>query len=157
MFEYTAVNEQTINPGEYAVFTATVGPSTSDLVQHFDGTSGFLLSGCENDGSEYCCPCQRTNSVFYTLIFGGNIAVASTGTAGEISVAFAIEGVTDPASTMQVTPAAVSEYFNVSRAKSIPIFRNCCQTVAIRNTSDQPITMQNASLILLPPGSLTIY
>lgn len=154
MFEYTAVAEQTINPGEYAVFTATVAPTNSDLVQHFDGTSGFLLNGNVNDGNYYCCPCMQSNTVFYTLIFGGNIALAPGATVEEISVAFAIEGVTDPSSIMLTTPAAVSEYQNVSRAKSVPIFRNCCQTVAIRNTSTQPITMQNASLILLPPGSL---
>lgn len=87
-------------------------------------------------------------------IMGNPQAVAPTGTAGEISVAYSIAGATDPGSVMQVTPAAVSEFWNVSCAKSVSIFRNCCQTVTITNTSDQPIVMQNANLILLPPGSL---
>jgi len=47
---------------------------------------------------------------------------------------------------MIVTPAAVEEYFNVSREMPVPIWCGCCQTVTITNTSDQAILMQNATL-----------
>ena len=152
MAEYSAIEAQTINPGGSAVFTATVALPESDYIQHYDGTSTFLLSGFDDYNAGCCCPCMRNTGVNYMAFFSANIAVASTGTAGEISVAYSIAGDTDPGSVMQVTPAAVSEFWNVSCAKSISIFRNCCQTVTITNTSDQPIVMQNANLILLPPG-----
>lgn len=152
MAEYSAIEAQTISPGGSAVFTVTVVPPESDYIQHNDGTSTFILSGFDDYNNYCCCPCMRSNSVNYMAFFSANIAVASTGTAGDISVAYSIAGATDPGSVMQATPAAVSEFWNVSCAKSVSIFRNCCQTVTIMNTSDQPIVMQNANLILLPPG-----
>jgi hypothetical protein len=47
---------------------------------------------------------------------------------------------------MTVTPAAVEEFFNVSRETGIPIWRGCCQTISVRNTSAIPILVQAANL-----------
>lgn len=69
-------------------------------------------------------------------------------TVGPISVAIAIDGTTVASSTMIVTPAAVEQYFNVSRATNVQIWNNCCETVSIRNTSAIPILVQNANLIV---------
>ena len=66
-------------------------------------------------------------------------------------VALAIDGTTLPASTMSVTPAAVNEFFNVSRAINASVFRGCCQTVTIRNISDQPILVEDANVIISRP------
>ena len=66
-------------------------------------------------------------------------------------MALEIDGSTVPASTMIVTPAAVEEYFNVSRAINVGVWRGCCETVGIRNTSDQPILVQNANIIIARP------
>lgn len=71
--------------------------------------------------------------------FGANIAIATGGTPGAISVAIAIDGSVIPASTMTVTPAAVGEFFNVSRAINADIWRGCCESVTVVNTSTQPI------------------
>ena len=149
MAEYSAVGVQEIAPGASAVFTVTVDPCLRGLVQHFDGTSGFLLSGNVGTNNYGCCCCQQNATSRYLVVFGANIAIAEGGTVGEISVAYAIDGIADPASIMRVTPAAAEEYQNVSRAKSVPIFRNCCQTVSIQNTSTQTILMQNATLRIL--------
>lgn len=43
--------------------------------------------------------------------------------------------------------AAVEEYFNVSRAVNAQIWAGCCETITIRNTSPQPILVQNANVI----------
>ena len=52
---------------------------------------------------------------------------------------------------MTVTPAAVEEFFNVSRAINAKIWRGCCETIAVRNVSDQPILVQNANIIITRP------
>lgn len=147
MAEYSAVAAQTIQPGGFAIFDATTVPCELGLVQHSDGSPLFSLSGLNTNNSGCCC--RRQRNAEYVLDFGGNIAIATGGTAGEISVAFYVGGVTDPASIMRVTPAAVEEYFNVSRSKTVPIFNNCCQSVAIQNTSDQAITLEAATLRIL--------
>ena len=150
MAEYTAIAVQTINPGESVIFTATTSPCRRGLVRHSDGTAGFLLSGWLPNNSS--CPCCNNNgSAEYLVDFGANIAIPTGGTVGEISVAIAIDGGTVPASTMIVTPAAVEEYFNIARNITVDIFNGCCQTVTVRNTSDQPILMQYANIRFTRP------
>lgn len=147
MAEYTAA-EQIINPGESVVFTATTSPCRRGFIRHSDGTGGFLLSGWVP--SNYC-PCANNGSAEYLVDFGANIAIPTGGTVGAISVAIALDGGTIPASTMIVTPAAVEQYFNIGRSISVDVFNNCCQTVTVRNTSDQPISMQNANIRFARP------
>lgn len=137
--EYTNASQQTINPGESVIFTESPVPCTRGLVRHRDGTGNFLLRGVTNG-----CPCVK--SANYLVDFGADIAIPTGGTVGEISVAIAIDGSTIPASTMTVTPAAVEEFFNVSKEITAQIWKGCCETVTIRNTSDQPIIMQNADV-----------
>lgn len=152
MAEYSAIAVQTVNPGESITFTETASPCRRGFVRHNDGTGNFLLSGWLPDNG---CPCCNYNSsAAYLVDFGCNIAIPTGGTIGEISVAFAVDGGTEAASIMRVTPAAVEEYFNVSRSKEVDIFSNCCQTVTIRNTSDQPILVENASLRITRPDLL---
>lgn len=148
MAEYTAIAVQTINPGESVVFTATTSPCLRGFVRHSDGTSGFLLSGWIPNSS---CPCNCNKQAEYLVDFGANIAVPTGGTAEAISVAIALDGGTVPASTMIVTPAAVEEYFNVGRNITVDIFNQCCQSITVRNTSSQPILMQNANIRFTRP------
>ncbi len=70
------------------------------------------------------CPCSRlyNDNATYLVDFGANIAIPTGGTVGAISIAYAVDGGTDQASTMIVTPAAVEEFFNVSRSKEVDIF-----------------------------------
>ena len=141
MAEYSANAVQTVNPGETIVFD-TVEACNRGFVRHRDGTGSFLLSGWT--------PCRKRNAQ-YLVDFGANIAVPTGGTVGAISVAITVDGATVPATQMIVTPAAVEEYFNVSRAINVDIWNGCCETVAIRNTSDQPILVQNANVIFSRP------
>ena len=154
MADYSAIAVQTVNPGESIVFTASPSPCRRGLIRHNDGSGNFLLSGGMVVNNY--CPCSRlyNDSAAYLVDFGANIAIPTGGTVGDISVAFAVDGGTDAASTMIVTPAAVEQYFNVSRSKEVDIFGGCCQTVTIRNTSDQPILVQNASLRITRPDLL---
>ena len=134
---------QTIAPGTTAVFYTSVRDRSGNI--HFaDGTGAFSLSGGPNRRSS--CPCCKDPCKEYAVNFGANIAIPTGGTVGDISVAIAVGGAPVPASTMIVTPAAVEEYFNVSREMPVPIWCGCCQTVTITNTSDQDILMQHATL-----------
>ena len=149
MAEYSANAVQTVAPGETIVFTQSPVPCKRGFVRHRDDTGNFLLSGYVPP--TYGCACCRNNSANYLVDFGANIAIPTGGTVGEISVSIAIDGTTIPSSTMIVTPAAVEQYFNVSRAINAQIWKGCCETISVRNTSDQAILVQNANIIITRP------
>ena len=145
MAEYSANAVQIVNPGESVIFTDTPEPCLRNFVRHRDGSGNFLLSGWVPNTCR--CNCNQTKTADYLVDFGCNISIPEGGTVEEISVAIALDGSTLPASTMRVTPAAVDEYFNVSRAINVDIWRGCCQTVTVRNTSEQPIQVEGANII----------
>lgn len=144
MAEYSAIAAQTVNPGESVVFTEAPVPCRRGFVRHRDGSGNFLLSGAIQNGFRSCFCNQSVN---YLVRFGANISVPTGGTPGPISLAFAIDGSTEAESIMTVTPAAVEEPFNVGRVTNIPIWIGCCETVTVRNVSDQPITVSNANIV----------
>ena len=146
MAEYSANAVQTVNPGETIIFTESPVPCTRGLVRHRDETGNFLLAGYLPG---YYPRCAR--SANYLIGFGANIAIPDGGTVEPISVAISIDGATMPASEMIVTPAATEEYFNVSREINAEIWRGCCESVSVRNTSTQPILVQNANIIFSRP------
>ncbi len=150
MAEYSANAVQTVNPGESVIFTDSPVPCERGFVRHRDDSGAFMLSGWMPN-SNCGCNCNRRNVANYLVDFGANIAIPEGGTAGEISLAIAVDGSTLPSSTMIVTPADTEEYFNVSRAINVQIWRGCCESVSIRNTSDQPILVQNANIIFARP------
>ena len=143
MAEYSANAVQTVNPGETIVFTETPVPCQCGCVRHREGTGVFLLSG----NTRRSCPKRSVN---YLVDFGANIAVPTGETVGPISVAITLDGNSVPATQMEVTPAAVEEFFNVSRAANVQIWCGCCENVSIRNTSSIPILVQNANVIITP-------
>lgn len=142
MAEYSANAVQTVNPGESIIFTETSVPCTKGLVRHRDGSGNFLLSG----GMAYCS-CGSCGSMNYLVDFGANIAIPEGGTVDSISVAIALDGATIPSSDMIITPTEVNGFYNVSRAINAQIWRGCCETITVRNTSSQPILVQNANII----------
>lgn len=152
MAEYSANAVQTVNPGETIIFTESPVPCTRGFVRHRDDSGSFLLSGYVPNTNG--CPCCKPKSANYLVDFGCNIAIPTGGTVGSISVAITIDGNTIPSSTMIATPAAVEEYFNVSRAINAQIWKGCCETISVRNTSDQPILVQNANIIITRPDLL---
>ena len=144
MAEFSAVAVQTVNPGETIIFTENPVPCRCNKIRHRDDTGSFLLSG---RGS-----CSNRGSVNYLVDFGANIAIPTGETVGPISVALTIDGNTISSSQMEVTPAAVEEYFNVSRAINVGIWNGCCESVSVRNTSSIPILVSNANIIISPKG-----
>ena len=153
MAEYSANATQVVNPGETVIFTDAPEPCNRGFVRHRDGTGNFLLSGWTPRKS---CGCKN-KAASYLVDFGANISVPTGGTVEAISLAITIDGSTIPASSMIVTPAAVDEYFNVSRAINADIWNGCCETVSVRNTSEQPIQVQNANIIFSRPDLSVTY
>lgn len=137
MAEYTAIAAQTIAPNQNAVFTESPIPCNRGLVCHREGSGLFSLRG-------NCNQCRAR----YKVVFGGNIALPTGGTAGPISIALALDGEALQSATAIVTPAAVNEYFNVFAIAYIDVCRGCCSTVTVENASGVPILMQNANIVI---------
>ena len=149
MAEFSANQLQTVNPGETVIFTESPVPCRRGLIRHRDDTGNFLLVGYIP--RQYGCRCQRQQDANYLVDFGANIAIPTGGTVAAISLALSVDGATVPASNMIVTPAAAEQFFNVSRAINVAVFGGCCESLAVRNTSTQPILVQNANIIISRP------
>lgn len=139
--ELTAPAVQTVQYGGNVLFTDTPVGCNRGYVVHRQGAGIVTLRGIG---------CQRAR---YKVTFGGNIA-AEGGTVAPISVAFAINGEPLPSTTMTVTPAAVGDFFNVSRTTFIDVPCGCCMAIAVENVSLTaagaaiPIDVQNANLVI---------
>ncbi len=149
MAEFTANALQTVNPGEMIIFNSNPVPCRSGLVVFRAETGDITLKGYVPDFNN--CPCCRQNFANYLVDFGANIAIPEGGTVGAISLAIAVDSISIPASTMIVTPAAAQQFFNVIRAINAAVLKGCCQSVSVRNTSSQPILVQNANIIISRP------
>lgn len=136
MAEFTNVTVQQIAANGNAVFNETP-ICGSNCIVHREGSGIVTLRGITN---------QRRAR--YLVIFGGNIAVATGGTAGPISIAIAVEGEALGSATATVTPAATSDEFNVSAFAYVDVPCGCCVTIAVKNISTQAIELQNANLIV---------
>lgn len=137
MAEYTASAQQTVTNGNNVIFTDTPVCATRCIV-HRDGSGIVTLRGLTSG------KCKA----HFLVMFRGNIAVPADGTAGAISVAIALSGEALPATTAIATPAAVSQYNNVSTDTFVDVPAGCCTTVSIKNTSGVDIDVQNANLIV---------
>lgn len=137
MAQYTNIDLQTVALNGNVVFDETVVCPTRCITHRKD--SGIIrLNGAGSNGRAR-----------FLVTFNGNIQIPTGGTVGEISVAIAMDGEPLLATQMIVTPAAVEEFFNVSAQTYIDVPCNCCVTVAVENTSDQAIEVQNANLIVV--------
>lgn len=140
MAEFTSSATQTVALNQNVLFTETVGCNKNCNIMHRGGSGIVTLRG-----SNSCC-----NPAKYKVSFGGNIAVATGGTVGPISVAITLAGEPLYSSTATVTPAAIGDFFNVYTSAIITVPCNCCLTVAVENasTTDTAIDVANANLIV---------
>ena len=134
--EITANAIQTVASNANVLFTDTVVCGNC-AITHRDGSGLVTLRGLTNQ-------CRAR----FRVSFGGNIAIPTGGTVGPISLAIAIDGEAVATTTMISTPAAVEEYQNVFSAIFLDIPKGCCSQISVRNTSDEPIEIQNANLII---------
>ena len=137
MAQFSNTFVQNIAANGNALFSEIPVPGKG-CIYHREGSGVVQLSG----------PVNGQCFARYLVIFNGNIAVPAGGTAGAISVAIALEGEAQGDATATVTPAAVSDEFNVSLATFIVVPRGKSATVSVKNISTQAIELQNASLIV---------
>lgn len=137
MAEYTTNEIQEVLTSDNILFTTDAVPCRKGYIYHRPGSGIFTLRGV-------------TQSCFarYLVQFGGNIALPADGAAGPISVGIAVNGEIIPTSKAIVTPAEVSQYFNVLSFSYITVPKGCCFTVSIENTSDVNIMVQNSNLLI---------
>lgn len=137
MAEFTYNPIQEVEPNQAAIMNTSIG-CPKGYVFHRDESGIVILRGIVNS------PCGRFAR--YQVTANANIAVPEGGTAGEISVALAIDGEAIQTSRARVTPAAVDEYFNVTSTAFITVPAGCCFSVTLENTSDQAINIQNLNM-----------
>lgn len=155
MAEYIAPLVQTVTENQPVLFTSSPVPCRRGFVRWRDGSGVCNLSGwVPNRGG---CGCNRPKSAVYLVDFGANIAIPTGGEVGEISLALAIGGTVIPTSIMRVTPAAVEQFFNVSRAINVQVWRGCCENVSVVNTSGQDILVEDANIIFSRPDLAVTY
>lgn len=134
--ELTANTLQTVNENDNILFTDETVCGCNSIL-HRAGSGLVTLRGITGQ-------CRARFRAF----FSGNIAIPTGGTVEAISLALSINGEPIASTTMIQTPAAVAEFANVASAVYIDVPSSCCVTVAVKNTSDQAIDVQNANLII---------
>ena len=139
MAEYIYIPEQEIAANQNALLEDSI-PCTKGYVIHRNGSGILTLRGIVNN------PCAKFAR--YKVTFNGNIAIPTGGTVGAISIGLAIDGEPLQASLAIVTPAAVEEYFNVTSTAFVTVAAGCCDTIAVENTSTDPILLQNANVVV---------
>ena len=141
--ELTAPATQTVQFGGNVLFTDSPIRCNRGYVVHRDGAGVIILRGAN-------CQCKAR----YKVTFGANIAIADGGTVAPISVAITIDGESLPSTIMTVTPAAVGNFFNVSRTVFVDVPCGCCVTIAVENISATaagvaiPIDVINANIVV---------
>lgn len=135
--EYSYIPLQTVAEDENILFLDGDRACRKGFITHRSGAGIFRLKGASNS-------CKT----IYRVTFNANIAVATGGTAGPISVALQEDGETIGNAVATVTPAAVGDFFNVSLSTFITIPCGCCVTVSVENISaGTAIDVTNANII----------
>lgn len=137
MAEYSYPLVQTVAEDGNITFLDGDRACRKGFITHRDSSGVFRLKGASN-------ACKT----IYRVQFNANIAVATGGTVGPISVALQEDGETIGNGIAIVTPAAIGDFFNVSLSTFITIPCGCCVTVSVENISNgTAIDVQNANII----------
>lgn len=127
---------QTVPANLNVYFTDTV-TCGGNSITHRDGSGLITLRGLTNQ-------CRAR----FKVSFIGNVGIPSTGTAGAISMALAVNGEPVKSSTMITTPTATEQFYNIGTSIFIDVPGGCCLTVSVQNISTQAIDIQNANLLI---------
>lgn len=149
--EYSANAVQLVLPNQPVIFTESPVPCGRGYIFHRDESGIFRLASLARRLFTGCCCNRRFNETQYRIEFHANIAVPEGGTVEPIQLVLSIDGVQDPSSLMEITPAAVDEYGNVSAGVIISVPAICgCETISIINpgTTATGINVRNANLII---------
>lgn len=129
MAEWISTITQTVDTNANILFDETVVPPCPK-VRHRKFSGVFTFKGGR-----------------FIVTFGANIAIPTGETPAPLSLAISLNGEPLPNGVMTVTPAAVGDLFNVSRAIEIDVPCNCCYTLSITNVGTTPVQVEDANLI----------
>lgn len=154
MSEYTYNPVQLVQPNQNVLLNNSIR-CNKGYVYHREESGIVTLRGVVNNPTG--CFAR------YQVAFNGNIAVPSTGTAGPIALALAIDGEPILTSRAIVTPAAVAtepptteNFFNVTSTAIITVPKGCCLNVSVENVSEPATAADPAPPILVQNANLTI-
>ena len=137
MAEYVYNPVQEVEAGQNVLLQDSI-PCNRGYVIHRNGSGILTLRGIVNN------PCSKFAR--YKVEFNGNIAIPTGGTAGEISLALAIDGEPIQTSRSRVTATVTNAYFNVTSVANVTVPAGCCLTISVENTSGVSINVQNSNL-----------
>lgn len=133
--EYSYTLTQTVGEDANILFNNGDRACRKGLITHNDGSGTFRLKGCG---------CKT----IYRVSFHANIAVATGGTVGPISIALQEGGETVGNAVAIVTAGAIGDFYSVSFDTFVILTCGCCTTVAVKNISDgTAIDVANANII----------
>lgn len=151
MAEFTKNEVQTVNANQPVTLNTTIG-CPKGYVYHRNGSGIVTLRGL-------------TSNCFarYQVTFNGNIAIPSTGVAGSIAIALALDGEPILTSRAIVTPAATAtdpptteNFFNVTSTAIINVPKGCCFNVSVENVSEGATPTDVPPQILVQNANLTV-
>lgn len=150
--EYSANAEQLVLPNQPVIFTESPVPCQNGYVFHRDESGTFRLASlARRIFAGGCCCCRRFLETQYRIEFHANIAIPTGGTVEPIQLAIAIDGQVDPSSIMEITPAAVDQYGNVSAGIIVSVPSVCgCETISVVNpgTTATGVNVRNANILI---------
>lgn len=139
MAEYSFVPTQTVAVDSNVLFANGSRACRKGFVQHRDDSGIFFLRGATNQ-------CKAV----YRVTFDANVAVAAAADGGvlePVSLALTING--EQIGTAVATPAAIGDFFALSRTTFIEVPCSCCVTVSVENASDTTaIDVSNANIVI---------
>lgn len=150
--EYSANAEQLVLPNQPVIFTESPVPCNRGFIFHRDESGIFRLASlARRIFAGGCCCCRKFLETQYRVEFHANIAIPEGGTVEPINLAIAIDGQVDPSSLMEITPAAVDQYGNVSAGIIVSVPSVCgCETISVVNTgtAETGINVRNANILI---------
>ena len=147
--EYSVLIPQTVESGQPVIWNDSPCPCRVGMIFKKSGGVFLLASNAPADNPCPCgCGCRRIYQTNYEAEVHLSAAIPEGGTVGEISLAFAVDGVIDPASVMRFTPAAVEVAGNLGTSIIVSVPSICgCESLAVVNIGEDPISVLNGSLV----------
>ena len=143
MAEFSFIPQQLVAADENILFLNGDRCCKKGYILHNDSSGVFRLKGiCKN------CACKAG----YKVHFNANVAIAPADEGGvlePITVALTQNGEVLRNAVATVTPAAIGDFWNVSFETFIELPCGCCDTITIRNISENTtIEVENSNLII---------
>jgi hypothetical protein len=135
MAEYSNIPLQTVAENSNILFLDGDKACKKGYIQHRSGAGVFRLKGASNG-------CRA----IYKVSFQANVAVATGGTVGPVSVALQEDGET-LGNAIATVPGVIGEFNHISISTLIAVPCGCCVSISFENVSATAIDVTNANVI----------